>query len=186
MEGAGRDLFHAAISRTNFRARPQIVERKLSPEELKQVRELRKADREVRAHERAHKGAAGPYATGGPSYEYTRGPDNRNYATSGEVKIDASKVEGDPQATIRKMQQVRRAALAPKDPSPQDRRVAAEARSAEAAARREVARQRLENGDTPLTSEPATGGKTPESPALRAYRQSASESFPGDLLDLHA
>lgn len=65
-------------------------------------------DREVRAHEQAHMAAAGAYSRGGP--------DNRQYAVGGEVQIDTSAVSGDPEATIRKAQTVRRAANAPATP----------------------------------------------------------------------
>lgn len=109
----------------------------LTEEEKKEVEELKKRDREVRQHEAAHKGAAGQYAQGGPSFEYQTGPDGKRYAVGGEVKIDTSK-EKTPEETIRKAQQIRRAALAPKDPSAQDRRVAAEAARMEAEARREL------------------------------------------------
>ncbi|MFK7955733.1 MAG: putative metalloprotease CJM1_0395 family protein [Lysobacterales bacterium] len=91
------------------------------------VRELAATDRRVRAHEAAHLAAAGGLARGGASFSYQRGPDNRLYAVAGEVQIDASKVSGDPQATLRKAQQIQRAALAPADPSAQDRAVAAAA-----------------------------------------------------------
>jgi hypothetical protein len=47
------------------------------------------------------------------------------YATGGEVQIDTSPISGDPEATIRKAETIRRAALAPASPSDQDRRVAA-------------------------------------------------------------
>ena len=78
----------------------------------------------VRAHEQAHKAAAGAHAKGGPTYEYQSGPDGKRYAVGGEVQIDTSPVPNDPQATIQKMQQVQRAANAPAEPSSQDRRVA--------------------------------------------------------------
>lgn len=116
-----------------------IEKQELSESESRKLRELKQADREVKAHEQAHKAAAGQYARGGPSYVYERGPDGRLYAVGGEVSLDVSEIPNDPEATIRKMQQVRRAALAPRDPSPQDRRVAAEATAREAAARREAA-----------------------------------------------
>jgi hypothetical protein len=45
-----------------------------------------------------------------------------------------SEIPGDPEATARKMEQIKRAAMAPVDPSPQDRRVAAEAAQKQAAA----------------------------------------------------
>ena len=68
---------------------------------------------------------------GGATYEFETGPDGRRYAVGGEVPIDTSPVAGDPRATIRKMQVVRAAALAPAQPSGADRAIAAKA-SAEA------------------------------------------------------
>jgi len=109
----------------------------LSEEEDEEVRRLSARDAEVRAHENAHKAAAGRHARGGPSYEFERGPDGRRYAVGGEVSIDTSPVPNDPDATILKMQQVRRAALAPAEPSAQDRRVASEASQSEMRARSE-------------------------------------------------
>jgi len=109
----------------------------LSEEEEEEVRRLSARDAEVRAHENAHKAAAGRHARGGPSYEFERGPDGRRYAVGGEVSIDTSPVPNDPDATILKMQQVRRAALAPAEPSAQDRRVASEASQSEMRARSE-------------------------------------------------
>ncbi|WP_321334514.1 putative metalloprotease CJM1_0395 family protein [Breoghania sp.] len=104
----------------------------LTEDEEKQVRELKKRDAEVKAHERAHNAAGGIYA-GAPTYETTRGPDGRTYAVGGEVAIDTSPA-GSPQATIAKADQIVRAALAPADPSPQDLRVAAAARQMRAEA----------------------------------------------------
>ncbi len=116
----------------------------LTEEERRQVDELSRRDVEVRRHEQAHKSAAGSHATGGPSFEYQTGPDGKRYAVGGEVGIDTSPVDGDPTATIRKMQQIRAAALAPAEPSSQDRRIAAETTRAEQEARAELSRQ--ENG----------------------------------------
>lgn len=98
----------------------------LEPAELRQLEELKARDREVRAHEQAHKAAAGQHG-GAVAYEYQSGPDGKKYAVGGEVPVDLSPVRGDPQATVQKMQQVRRAALAPADPSSADRGVAARA-----------------------------------------------------------
>ena len=68
----------------------------------------------------------------------------------GEVSIDTSAVPNDPDATIQKMRQVRRAALAPAEPSPQDRRVASEASRTESQARAEkLATQREERAKGP-------------------------------------
>ena len=97
----------------------------LSEEEQAQVAKLKQIDAKVRAHERAHAAAGGAHA-GAPSYSYTRGPDGQMYATAGEVAIDLSP-ENDPEATLQKAAQVAAAALAPADPSGQDRAVAAAA-----------------------------------------------------------
>jgi hypothetical protein len=98
----------------------------LDSAQLKQLADLKSRDREVRAHEAAHQAVGGQYA-GAISYVYERGPDGAQYAVGGEVSIDTSPVDGDPQATIEKMRTVRAAALAPAEPSPQDRAVAAQA-----------------------------------------------------------
>ncbi|WP_434055316.1 MAG: putative metalloprotease CJM1_0395 family protein [Roseibium sp.] len=99
----------------------------LNEAEEKQVQELAQRDREVRAHEQAHARVGGPYA-GAPSYTFQQGPDGKRYAIGGEVQIDTGK-EKTPQETIRKMQIVIRAALAPAEPSSQDLKVAQLARS---------------------------------------------------------
>ncbi len=96
----------------------------LAEQDQKVIEQLAARDREVKAHEQAHKAVGGQYA-GAMSFTYQRGPDGVNYAVGGEVQIDTGKVPGDPQATLDKAQQVRRAALAPAEPSSQDRRVAA-------------------------------------------------------------
>lgn len=95
-----------------------------TPREEAQIDLLQARDAEVKAHERAHKSVGGQYA-GAISYEFRQGPDGKRYAVGGEVAIDTSAVAGDPQATIEKMNVVRAAALAPAEPSAQDRRVAA-------------------------------------------------------------
>lgn len=115
---------------------PTVAE--LSPEEQRKVQELQDRDREVRTHEQAHKAAAGRYAQGGPQYEYTTGPDGKQYATGGSVAIDTSKVPDDPAATIQKAQAVKRAALAPAQPSAEDHRIAAKASRMEAEARADL------------------------------------------------
>ena len=131
----------------------RTAEAELEKAELKQLRELRARDREVRAHEQAHASAAGSLAKGGPSYSYQRGPDGRLYAIGGEVQIDTSAVSGDPQATLQKAQQIRRAALAPAQPSSQDRAVAAQAAVMEAQARVELANARIEEAKNSISGD---------------------------------
>lgn len=106
--------------------RPVSSEQGLDEAQLKELQELKARDREVRAHEQAHQAVGGQYA-GAASYAFQRGPDGNQYAIGGEVSIDLSPVEGDPQATIEKMRTVRAAAMAPAQPSGQDRAVAGEA-----------------------------------------------------------
>lgn len=109
----------------------------LSPEAEAQLRKLKQRDAEVRAHERAHMAAAGGNAVGGPHYEYQKGPDGKQYAIGGHVDINLSSVDGDPEESEKNAQEVRRAALAPGQPSGQDRAVAAQAASMEAKAKTE-------------------------------------------------
>lgn len=124
--------------------REQKLPGELSKEEKKEVEELKKRDREVRAHEMAHLMAAQGITISGPHYEYKRGPDGVMYAVGGDVKIDVSEVKGDPEATIRKAEKIERAALAPRDPSPQDRKVANEARMMKNKARMELMKKKQE------------------------------------------
>ena len=122
----------------------------LTAEQQQVVRELKARDAEVRRHEQAHVAAAGDLVLSGPTYTYTTGPDGQRYATGGEVQIDTSP-ESTPEETIQKAERIVRAALAPAEPSGQDRRVAAQARSMAASARVELAQERYretEEGDS--------------------------------------
>ena len=108
------------------------------------LRQLRARDREVRTHEAAHVAAGGSLVRSGPSYSFQTGPDGRSYAVGGEVQLDVSPVANDPQATLGKANQIRAAALAPANPSPQDLRVAANANQLSSRARVDIAIQRRE------------------------------------------
>ena len=121
---------------------------------FKELQQLKERDREVRRHEQAHVAAAGTHAIGGPHYELKRGPDGKQYAVGGHVNIDTSRVPGDPEATLRKAQTIRRAALAPAEPSSQDRRVASKASTMALEARQEIAQLRLEKLQQSHTSQP--------------------------------
>lgn len=110
---------------------------RLTPEQKKEVEELKKRDQEVRAHEQAHMAAGGDLASPA-SYTTAKGPDNKSYATGGEVRIDISPVDGNPKKTIEKAARIRSAALAPASPSGQDMQVAAQATQMEVQARLEI------------------------------------------------
>lgn len=111
-----------------------------------EIRELKQRDQAVRAHERAHQSAGGQYVSAA-QLRYTRGADGRLYASEGEVTINAAPIPGDAEATLIKAGIVRRAALAPVDPSAADLRVAAEAARIQARARSELQQQRSEDPD---------------------------------------
>lgn len=144
------------------------VEPERSETDQREIEELKARDREVRQHERSHVAAGGAYVRGTANYTYTTGPDGRRYATGGDVKIDLSE-EQTPEATLRKMQTVKRAAVAVSEPSPQDRQVYAEAARLEREARQELAEQRREE------RAPADSGE--EAPAAIPGPEQGPEPF---------
>lgn len=135
----------------------------LTDEQQRAVRDLKARDREVRAHEQAHMAAGGPYVSG-PYYDYQKGPDGQRYAVGGSVNIDASPIPDDPAATVRKMDVVIRAALAPAEPSGQDLQVAASARQQKLQAQAQAASERTQalvgqtNGGTAEPAAPSPVG----------------------------
>jgi len=140
----------------------------LSAQEQAVVRRLQARDREVRAHEQAHVAAGGPHA-GGASYSYQTGPDGRQYAVAGEVPIDASEAST-PEATLQKARIVRRAALAPAQPSAADRQVAAKARAMEQEAQGDIQEEKQEQAQLAAQDreikEEAGGASLPLPPRL--------------------
>jgi len=130
------------------------------------VAELKRQDAKVKAHEQAHLAAAGGQAVGGPTYEYEKGPDGNRYAVEGDVKIRFGGTT--PGERLQQAERAARAALAPSEPSSQDRAVAAEARAEAMQARQELAQETTrpaENGatdpaktDTPSTDSPTANG----------------------------
>ncbi|HRY16385.1 MAG TPA: putative metalloprotease CJM1_0395 family protein, partial [Candidatus Competibacteraceae bacterium] len=97
-------------------------------------------DRQVRQHEMAHIAASGGLAQGGPSYAYQRGPDGQNYAIGGQVHLDISPGKT-PEETLQKAQTIQAAAVAPAEPSGQDRAIAAKASQMAMQARLELNQQ---------------------------------------------
>ena len=132
----------------------------LSEDEKRVVEELRARDAEVRAHEMAHVAAAGGLA-GAPSYSYQTGPDGKRYAIGGSVSIDTSS-GNDPQETLSKAQRIRSAAMAPAEPSGQDRAVAARATQMEVQARNQLTMERRaeqQQAMQPADSAPVEGAE---------------------------
>ncbi|MDR2113146.1 MAG: hypothetical protein LBQ62_08625, partial [Candidatus Accumulibacter sp.] len=150
----------------------------LSEQELREIDRLKKVDREVHQHEQAHLAAGGGLVRGGASYSYQQGPDGKRYAVGGEVNIDTS--EGrTPEETLSRARRIRAAALAPADPSTQDRRVAAAASQMEMRAMQEIAQKNMAESTGGTAEKPAENGFAEILPALaevaaRAYRQASA------------
>ena len=101
--------------------------------------------------------AAGGGLTSPASYTYERGPDNKMYAVAGEVGISTG--EGNtPQESLNKAQTIRRAALAPADPSPQDLKVAAQAASMEMSARAQIMQEKMAQNSQNTNNSGETSG----------------------------
>lgn len=147
----------------------------LTNSELRKVEALQRIDREVRAHEMAHVAAGGRYVRSGARFQYQRGPDGQNYAVAGEVSIDTSSVPNDPAATAEKMNVVRRAALAPMNPSPQDLRVAARASQLRSEALMDLALMRVKETLMAGDAEAGTWKRKGEA----AYAASGDENIRG-------
>lgn len=166
-------------------------------QELAVIQDLAARDREVRAHEQAHVSVGGQYA-GAASFTYQRGPNGVNYAVGGEVPISAP-TGGDPEARLQAAEQIKRAALAPADPSAQDRQVAAQASQSATQARAEIATQASQqradatSEETSKSNESQTSENQSDSandlPASKpaaidqAYPANAGNNEPGALLN---
>jgi hypothetical protein len=134
----------------------------LTPQQQAQVQHLKAVDQKVRQHEAAHQ-AAGAGLTGAANFQYVRGPDGKQYAVSGDVSINTSP-GWTPEATLARARQIQAAALAPVDPSSQDRAVAAAAALMANQARAEISRERqAEQGG-------GQGQVSATSPASRAVK----------------
>lgn len=104
---------------------------KMSTDKLKRLKKTREFDKALTKHEEDHFDTAADLARSCPKYKTKTGEDGQEYRVSGKVMIDTG-MEKDPAATIKKMKQVRAAALAPDGNvlaplSDQDKKVAREA-----------------------------------------------------------
>jgi hypothetical protein len=142
--GRGPDL---EAQKTEENAPSPEVPGELQDSEQAAVQELKQIEREVVAHEAAHQAAGGRFA-GAVSYSYTQGPDGKRYITGGEVPINVP-ASDDPEQTLRDMEQVQRAALAPGNPSAQDRSVAAAAAAMAAQARQQLSASKAKETGAP-------------------------------------
>ncbi len=154
----------------------------IKEQDQEEVRVLAARDREVRTHEQAHAAVGGAYA-GAPKYQFEQGPDGVNYAVGGEVPIDVG-AAATPEQSLEKAQTVRRAAMAPSEPSPQDRQVAQEATQLEAQARQQIAaaraQERAAKNESASPNDSAGNGAS-SSDGLQAKEVTATDPSPGPL-----
>ncbi len=163
-------------AKTDEKAEKQEAPDKLDESEKDQVKRLKARDREVRAHEQAHITAAGGLAKGPAKFDFQRGPDEKQYAVGGHVDIDVSSIPNNPEATIARADRVKRAALAPAEPSGADRQVAARANKMKLDAQKEMMEQQQtlsEEGGPGKIGE--TGGREKTSPASAGEGQATEE-----------
>ncbi len=151
----------------------------ISDEQKAQIEKLKQRHAEVVQHEQAHVAAAGALYRSGPHYDYTTGPDGKQYATGGHVSIDTSPGKT-PEETIAKAARIRAAAMAPAEPSGQDQAVANGATQMEAQARAELAQKKSSaaTGDTVTVSAGAAAPNASANAAPAAGSSPAGASVP--------
>jgi hypothetical protein len=128
---------------TTARKVPHKQVAELSDADQVQISKLKARDTQVKQHEQAHLSAAGGLSISGANLTYQKGPNGVNYAVGGDVKIDTSPGRNAAD-TLAKAEQIIDAALAPADPSPTDRSVAAKAQFMAQEARTELLQQAKE------------------------------------------
>ncbi|WIM04676.1 MAG: putative metalloprotease CJM1_0395 family protein [Candidatus Nitricoxidivorans perseverans] len=172
-----RDQAEGTLPRSEGAAERKYAARELSTAEIRRIRELKQVDRTVREHEAAHLRAGSGVVTSGANFTYTYGPDGKQYAVAGEVGIDTSP-EKKPEDNIDKGERIQIAALAPKDPSPQDYRVAAIGSQLEAQGQTDLAIQQREEAAAAAEARQAAQqpDQSPESSRSAPDRPLATES----------
>ncbi|MFT3931872.1 MAG: putative metalloprotease CJM1_0395 family protein [Spongiibacteraceae bacterium] len=172
----------ATSDKEKGKGRERDTASELTDAEEQEIRELAVIDREVRAHEAAHQAVGGSLA-GAASFRFAIGPDGKRYAVGGEVPITIA-TSDDPQLTIRNARQVRAAALAPAQPSAQDRSVASEAVQIIAQAQLDAALQRA--ATLQANEQAKVDGAPPvdRSGAVDSFQSNSGQILsPGSLLD---
>lgn len=134
-----------------------------------EISKLKARDTQVHQHEQAHLSAAAGLDVSNASFTYQRGPNGINYAVAGEVKIDTSPGRT-PEETLARAEMIQNAALAPSDPSPADRSVAAKAQNMASQARAELLNEQHHVNESKHTEQQHTvkqaydSNKAPSSP----------------------
>lgn len=152
-----------------------------TPDEQRELRELRETDRQVRRQQRIHATMAGSTAPTGAEYEFSVGPDGRRYAVSGDVRIQLSSGDN-PEESIRLAKEAYRAATVPRTPDARDRSIAAEA-----ARQIFVNQHRLDSSASPEYASPsldeAASGNATDITSTNAVPATDSDSRSPTLLE---
>jgi hypothetical protein len=124
-----------------------------SPDSNKQkaVEQLKSRDKEVRAHEAAHSTNPELIKIGSSQFDYTIGPDGKAYATGGKVTLSTGNSRT-PEEALSKAEALKKAAMAPGEPSSQDFQTLNAAVAMEFEARNQIYsdRKKIDNGSLSL------------------------------------
>ena len=161
------EKMNAAVTDRQSQSQPEPTNKKQQDWRIRgEVARLKQTEQNIRSHEAAHMAAGGAFA-GGVSYVYAKGPDGKMYITGGEVPIQAPEGKT-PEETVKNMEIVKRAALAPPDPSAQDLAVAAAAMQIESRARAAIRQGRFLTQADMDEGEPGTLRRPPVWPTSMA------------------
>jgi len=161
------EKLNAAATEQKSQSQPEQTKKKQQDWRIQSaVARLKQIEQNIRTHEAAHMAAGGAFA-GGVSYVYAKGPDGKMYISGGEVPIQAPEGKT-PEETVKNMEVVKRAALAPADPSAQDLAVAAAAMQIESRARAAIRQGRFLTQSDMDEGGPATLSRPPVWPTSMA------------------
>jgi|GEM_PF-1211909 len=149
----------------------------LNADAQRELEYLKSTDRAVRAHEQAHLNAAGSLAGGPATYVLKRGPDGSNYAIAGEVPLQMKKGQT-PEETLALARRIQAAALAPAQPSADDRAIAAAAAQMAVEAAAELAQRSNVKAARPAGAPfpNASAEDSPQSPRSAALARRYAEA----------
>jgi hypothetical protein len=108
----------------------------LKASDSRKIDDLKRQERDIHAHEEAHYRSSGGKAFT-PQYVYEVGPDGNKYAVKGTTKIILEEGKTS-EETIKNARTARTAAMAPANPSDQDRKVILETVRMEQKARKKI------------------------------------------------
>jgi hypothetical protein len=133
-----------------------LVAKKQNPDDSasnkqKAVEELKSRDKEVRNHEAAHSTNPELIKIGSAQFDYTIGPDGKAYATGGKITLSTGNSKT-PEEALSKAEALKKASMAPGEPSSQDFQALNAAVAMEFEARNQIysERKKIDNGSLSL------------------------------------